>query len=353
MALIFAVTASSAPREGAGYGPQRLLAAVNWAGEFDASRASGVIGETLAKSMSSPTEKRRRDRIASALVPPGALALALATVVAAYLISFTSSPRIPTSASPLVGTATGLSTTPTLYGGFGREAGPEGTVGQWIGDEASIGSIGIASSWIAFRALSLRIPRTLTFSGVAGRSVAVRIRTRPAVYVVGPLTGGSLLLRPTPGSARASHSDPRRLSIFLSMIRAFPRPVAAIPGGGFWPTERAGGVTFNWLRNTGVIDVAAPHMGSNAVWLEFVVRSLQQPRTLTGTSTGAAHRLAVGTAAQAARLGPFPLARGRARIFLSAFPGPQSLRPDPRALSVQVAALSAEVVKRHAPRGSS
>src|SRR4029077_4137170 len=109
--------------------------------------------------------------------------------------------------------------------------------------------------------------------------------------------GGVVSLRPSPGAAAASRSDKRRGSVFLSTLRTYQEPLAALPGAGFWGVERVQGVAFNWLRDAGVVDIYAPRTPSAAIWLTFVGRSLGEGRTLTASSGQTTSRVLVGTSA--------------------------------------------------------
>jgi hypothetical protein len=230
---------------------------------------------------------------------------------------------------------------PAVDGVFPRELGPDGLGWQWIGHAASIRLAGASPVWVAFRALSLRLSRMLTFRDSAGQQRTVHIGTRPKVYLVGPLTNGIVRLTPTPGGLVASRRDRRPLSIFLSMLRALPRPLAAIPGQGFWPTETEGRVVFNWLSSAGAIDVYAPRTPSGSIWLTFMARSSGRSRLLVVQSGRAIIKVAVSTRRRFVRVGPFQLVRGRAKLLLSASPGPSRYSHDPRLLTVQIAQLGA------------
>jgi hypothetical protein len=162
------------------------------------------------------------------------------------------------------------------------------------------------------------------------------------VYVVGPFPEGVVSLLPRPGAAVASQSDHRRVSTFISSLRSYPAPVAALPGPGFWPVERVPGVSFNWLGDAGVVDVYSRSHRSGSVWLTFVGRSLVDTRTLSASSGGVTIHTSVGTTAHPIRIGPFPLVDGRARVLLRASPGARRYPGDPRALSVQFALLAAQ-----------
>jgi hypothetical protein len=163
----------------------------------------------------------------------------------------------------------------------------------------------------------------------------------PAVYVAGPFPEGVVSLRPRPGAVVASRSDRRRLSVFLSTLRTYQGPLAALPGAGFWGVESVQGVVFNWLRDAGFVDIYAPRAHAAHVWLTFVGRSLGEDRTLTASSGQTRSRVVVGTSAHLVRIGPFTLAGGRARVLLTPSPGARRYGGDPRLLSIQVALLAA------------
>jgi hypothetical protein len=270
----------------------------------------------------------------------GALALAAAAIVGAYATSHRTT-SVPAQTGVGAVAASESDTAPALLGAFPAEPGPEGTVGQWVGDAASVTVADFQRSWIAFRAASLRRPRTLTMVPSSGPRLTVRIGTRPALYVVGPFREGVVSLLPRPRAAVASPHDPRQVSVFVSALRTYPRPLAALPGAGFWGVESAQGVSFNWLRDDGVVDVYSPGVNAGPIWLTFVGRSLGEDRTLTVSSGQTTRRVRVGMSARLIRIGPFPLARGQARLLLSPSPGARRYPGDPRSLSVQVALLAA------------
>jgi hypothetical protein len=285
------------------------------------------------------TSRRLLRRITARTVPAAALVLAAVSIAAAYAISQASSPggaKLGTSATFL-----GEGPAVRVDNAFPVERGPHGTQGQWIGDAASIAPSGVGRFWMTFRAESLRVARTLTFVGSASRSVAVHVAPQPAAYVVGPLTKGRYLLQPTPSSDVAPRPDPRRLAIFMSTPRIVRHPVLVTPQAGFWASESAGELLFNWLKQAGTITALAPEGETGSLWLTLITRSLGQPRTLTATSGGESHRIVVPTEGRTVELGPFRLVHGRANIVVSVSPGPRHYGTDPRLLSVQVTDLAA------------
>jgi hypothetical protein len=278
--------------------------------------------------------------IAPQLGALGALSLAILAIAAALLISHRSAP--PAAATAVAASQPPGTGTVELHGAFPVEPGPDGSGGQWLGDAASVTVAADWPSWIAFRAVSLRVARTLTITGATGEHFEARIATTPAPYILGPVPSGTYVLRPARGTARASTRDPRQVSVFIGPLRAVPQPVAALPAGGFWPTERAEGLTFNWLRDGGIVDVFAPYARARSIWLTFRARSREVERTITAESGVAKQTVAVGISGQLVRLGPFPVLHDEARILLRVAPGPRRYGTDPRALSVQVASLEAQ-----------
>lgn len=300
-----------------------------------------MIGPTPAERQAAghaTTESALRRKTAL-LAPLAALGLAAAAIGGAYATSNRSTPASP-RANPGI-TPTQADTAPTLQGAFPAEPGPEGVQGQWIGDLASVSIGGFKQSWIAFRALSLRRDRTLSVTSARGQSFATHIGVAPSVYMAGPFPEGVISLHPAPGAVVASRGDRRRLSVFLSTLRTYPEPLAALPGAGFWGIERAPGVAFNWLRDAGVVDIYAPRTTSTHIWLTFVGRSLGADRTLTASSGQTTSRVLIGTSAHLVRIGPFPLVHGRAHVLMSPSPGARRYAGDARPLSIQVALLAA------------
>jgi hypothetical protein len=272
-------------------------------------------------------------------VPVGAVAVAAIAIASAYLIAHTDSTPSSKSPASTFTAASGPSyPTPVLNGALSPETGPDGTSWQWIGATASVELPGPSPSWLAFRALSPRIARTLTLTGPSGERAGARVRTAPSVYLLGPFSPGRAVLRAAPVQP-ATAGRPPALAVFLSALRVMPNAVAAVPGTGFWSTESSGGVVFNWMRGTAAIDVYAPQRATGQAWLTFIARSLGQPRTLTAVSGASRAHLSVSTRPRSITVGPFALARGRTTVLLLPAPGPRRYGNDPRALSVQIAGL--------------
>jgi hypothetical protein len=294
------------------------------------SKAADSAVKTLASA-------RSRRRMTTLVVPYAALLLAVVAIAATYVTSKRIPPSVPRAAATVVPGGPVV----TLNGAFPLEAGPGGTGGQWIGDVASLKLTGVGKAWVAFRAVSLRVGRTLTFRDRAGDQATAHIGTEPRVYLVGPLSDGVYALHLAPRGVIPSRRDPRHLSVFLSTPRTASRPLAALPGEGFWPNESLDGVTYNWLRGVGLIDVYAPRARSDLIWLTFAASSIGSRRTLIAQSGLSTHRVVVPTSSRLIRLGPYRLVQGRARISLHTSPGPSHYGRDPRVLSVWIGRLAA------------
>jgi hypothetical protein len=277
----------------------------------------------------------------SSVAPLAAVAVAIVAIGGAYLTSHKGKRRVPRS-SATVASLSPTYPTPALAGALHSELGPDGMTWQWIGRVASFELTGVKQSWVVFRALS-RPQRKLVFSESAGEHVSVNIQASPEVYLVGPLSPGRVALNAARTSAARREKGSAR-SVFMSTLRAASNPVAVLPGTGFWSTESSGGVVFNWMRSSGAIDVYAPGSPGGQVWLTFLARSLGEPRALTIRGGAGSHHVAVTTTAEPVTVGPFTLANGRARVTLTASPGPAQYGADPRALSVQVASLGGYTV---------
>lgn len=318
--------------------------------DVDCSRARAVSEQrpmTAGTPPGRPAIQRTRagaarQRKLAVLTPLAALGLAAVAIGGTYLTSGQSTrSRSKSAISAASAQANATATAPTMRGAFPVEHSPAGTEGRWIGDVASVKLVGLKRSWLAFRALSLRRSRTLMFAASHGAHIAVRIGARPGLYVVGPFPEGAVSLHPTPGSAVASPRDRRRLSVFLSTLRAFPSPVAALPGSGFWDVELVHGLVFNWLRGTGAVDVYSPRTQTGHIWLTFIGRSVGEKRTLIASSGRMTSQALVTTSPHLISLGPFRLVGGRVRVLLRASPGPRRYGADPRLISVEVAQLAA------------
>ena len=306
-------------------------------------RRTAAAEETLASA-------RRHLALTHLTIPFAAVLLAIVAIVAAYLTSHPS----PSSPTVLPAAATPAYPKLALDGAFPLEypklaldsahrpkLSPDGPGWQWIGDVASMKLTGVTRAWVAFRALSLRSGRTLTFRGPAGELAAAHIGTEPHIYIVGPLSSGIFVLRPTPAGRVASRRDSRHLSVFLSELRVVPQPFAALVGEGFWPTESIKGMGFNWLGGTGVIDVYAPRTRVSSIWLTLMATSIGQQRMLIAHTGQSTHEVVVPISSRFIRLGPFRLVRGQARVLLRTSPGPSHYGADPRLVSVHISQLAA------------
>jgi hypothetical protein len=284
--------------------------------------------------------------LTSYVAPFAAVSLSIVAIVGVYVISLRSP---PTGTGPRPATALrqspyplrDLAHTVALKGAFPPERGPDGASWQWIGDTAAISLADFKQSWLAFRAQSLGRTRTLSLDGLSGQRLAAHVGTRPEVYSIGPLSEGAFILVPTPPSSVASARDPRRVSVFLSMLRTQPSSTVAVPGAGFWATESNDGAASNWLRENGVIDVYSAAVDTASIWLTFEATSVGQPRTLLVRDGRSIERVVVPITTQRIRLGPFPVTNRRAHILVQTTPGPDRYGGDPRLLSVRVSQLTA------------
>lgn len=246
------------------------------------------------------------------------------------------------------GTTSGASPDLALSGFFDEERGPDGLGWRWMSRSARVRIEGKGNTWLGFRALSFTEARTLTVgSRTSAPSVDAHIAPTPQFIIIGPLTVrgvSTLRLTPSPG-ARPSPQDARALSIFMSTLRASQRPIIALPGKGFFPTETNGaGEAFNWLRDRGRIDVKTTSPSTKWCLLSFSLTSADARRRVLTLRNGATtKRVAVppsGTE-QRVTVGPFPMNAGFGRIRLSVDLAARRYPPDTRRISVRIGQLQA------------
>jgi hypothetical protein len=229
------------------------------------------------------------------------------------------------------------------------ELGPLGQYWRWMGSKGRVLTRGTDRYYLAFRALSVRGRRRITF-GTAG---SVTVDERPRPFVVGRIVAGvSTPVAVAPGAQRASTRDPRLVSVFLSGPRLFASPVAALPGDGFYPDETMpDGTVFNWLRDRGVIEVVSADPANSRVWLTMSARSPIR-RRLTATIAGARQATLVELRAgrvTSVTLGPIRLRASRGRIELRVTPGPRPEARDRRPIGAQIGRLEAALTAPHLP----
>lgn len=188
--------------------------------------------------------------------------------------------------------------------------------------------------WLAFRAFAPRGGGALSLRGADGTRYDLDIGREPRIRFVGPLTihGAATYWLMPDGD------------VFVTGYRLFRRPLAALPGAGFWPEipSETDPVDANWLSGAGSVDVASAVRGVDRVWLSFDVTSVDRPRTLTLSGGGRTQRVAVPERGDTrhATVGPFRLHDGHASVRLSA-PGAVARGTDPRLRTVRVEDLEA------------
>lgn len=199
--------------------------------------------------------------------------------------------------------------------------------------------------WLAFRAFTLGPSQKLALLGSGGARWSATVGPEPKVHFFGPLVlqgPVSYWLTPTRHSASAAER------IFYSPdLRLFTRPLAALPGTGFWPQELDpdSSKPVNWLNTRGTVDVASSKPIAR-VWLSFDATSVDRQRTLTmseGTHTYTAEVPERG-ATQHVTVGPFDLHAGVARVVFSS-PRPTITVRDKRPRTVRISELEARSTK--------
>jgi hypothetical protein len=286
--------------------------------------------------MSSAPSPARRRSSTTAVLPFGAILLAVLSTLGAYGTVFWDrtqpTPHSEESAAELA----------RFVGTFPPERGPDGLQWQWMKSTASIAVRGRGKYWLAFRALSLDRPRSLLVAEPQ-KTVSIRVAPTPMTEILGPfIVVGSrqLSLAARPGARRATKVDKRQVSIFLTTPLLSRDPAAALPGSGFAGSELdRRGVPFTWLSQDGHLDlVASPP--THAVWLSFAAMSPRR-RLLIVESQGF-RRIISRTVIpgdgknHAVALGPITLVGRRSTLIMRADPGPERIGSDPRSLSIRL-----------------
>ena len=214
---------------------------------------------------------------------------------------------------------------------------PESAGLRWasLDQPAPIRLAGSGSYWIAFRAFARRMPTTLSVTGEDGTRLRVRIGTEPSIHLVGPLSvrgGAAYWLAPGAGSG----------GIFTSGHRLVDRPLAALPGIGFWSPTAPDPAHSAWLNSVGVVDVAGVGPPPARAWLSFELTSVDRRRTLTVSAGSARYRVTAPErgARRRVTVGPFPMRDGRVSVRFSS-PGAVIQGMDPRLRTVRLSALEA------------
>lgn len=228
-------------------------------------------------------------------------------------------------------------------GAYGRELGPTGDAWRWLRRGGTIRIAGEGRRWFAFRAVSLRRDRTLTFAQAGGVEHAARITRRPLLQLVGPFDvhgASAIQLTTAPGPRRASRGDARRLSVFLSPLHVLETPLYAEPSTGFYAPERARTGSYRWMRGDGRIELIADPSVVPRAWISFSASSHELPRALEvrGTRAGDAIRHDVPpSATRKLVFGPYPVGTRRTSLGLTARPGARRLGArDARRASVRL-----------------
>jgi hypothetical protein len=261
------------------------------------------------------------------IVPLACLAVAVAALVAALL-------------TPREGTRKGIKPVQLT-----RVVSPRSAGVTWASLDTP-GPVAVSARgtyWLAFRGFAVGGNRTLALQGGGGARWSATVGTKPAIHFFGPLVlqgAASYWLTPTdPSSADLRAGE----KIFYADFRLFPRPLAVLPGPGFWPEEldTSSGTPLNWLNERGAVDVAS-YRPIERVWLSFDASSVDRQRTLTVAQGARSYRVSVPErgATKHVTVGPFTLRAGAARVLFSC-PGGVITGRDARTRSVRVSRLEA------------
>ncbi len=307
---------------------------------------SGPVPTRLAVN---PPSTTKPDSAGRALLAPVAVAL-LATAALAGLYGTASvapdSQGEPEASAPARA---------DLDGEVAREVGPGGVTGVWIAASASLTLSQPGSRWVAFRARGRETDRLAVTEGDRVLS-DVSVTSAPRGFIAGPTSGAAdseLTLETGADAGRSVFGTPRRRTVLVSSVRVSDRPIAALPGRGFWPEEAEAGVSSNWLGSRAEVEIVASSPSATRAWLSFRAESAGSQRTVTVLGASEAQpvrRFEVarsGAASTPSRtvLGPFALTGGRARVALFASPAAKRYGRDPRSISVRLGDLQAYVEK--------
>lgn len=218
-------------------------------------------------------------------------------------------------------------------------------VWQSLESAAPLGLTGRGSYWLAFRAFSVGLPTRVRITGPAGGALTVGVSTAPRTYATGPVRlDGLEWYRLEPRLSSTARRSPAGGSLFVSSFRLTRRPVAALPGRGFWENEswRGGSADANWLKSRGRIELVSADPALRRAWIAFDATSIDRERTLAVTGGGVDQRLSAPERGSRRRLvvGPIDLRDGRAELELSS-PDPASYGSDSRLRTILVSDLEA------------
>jgi hypothetical protein len=213
-----------------------------------------------------------------------------------------------------------------------------------VADPGPITLEGQGTFWVALRGFALGRGGSFSLIGDNGVRQTVRLGNEPAIHFIGPvrLNGATnYFLTPNAGSKVASGPGDGR--IFLSGYMLLPRPLAALAGPGFWPTDAnfANGTYGSWLDTRGRVDLASAGRVPR-VWLSFDLSSVDIQRTLTVTQGKKAFRVVAPErgASRHVTVGPFNLTGGAGQVIFQS-PNPIVTARDARARTVRVDSLVA------------
>lgn len=268
-------------------------------------------------------------------------------IVGGYLGSSAPNPNPAASRapgqSPALAPSPVRSTLPTaeVQGAYKPEVGPFALLWAWLGDQGSIGVTNASgeSGYVGMLALSEGRRRAMR----VGTSAAQTIDTAPRSYLFGPLklANGDIPIGVMPGARRASSTDTRRISVFLSTPVVAHQPFVGVPSKGFYPRESAGGRSFYWMGGRGVLDLAAPPTTTTTAAIRLRLWSTN-PRRVTIERAGQDTSRTVDIRAREVAtvvIGGVRVRAGRGRLILKTTAPPPG-RNDSRRLALQLLSVS-------------
>lgn len=234
---------------------------------------------------------------------------------------------------------------------FAPTRAADGVVWRWMSDSTRVVLRDRGRRWLAFRAVSHRIPRRLTLSSRSGKSAGLtrrrplrlRVVPRQRTYLVGPVAvkGVEVLHLTARPPAQSRGFGRRRVSIRLSRPVLVARPAAAIPTAGFFPTQfDDDGVPFNWLRRSGKLELVNAGARLRRAWVSFWANPSRRTRVLRLTGRSHTDRATVlRDAPRRVTVGPFLLHRGRASLAVAAKPPPDLDPGSGRRVSIAISGI--------------
>jgi hypothetical protein len=220
---------------------------------------------------------------------------------------------------------------------------------RWLGSHPWLTVVSDGPTWLGFRAVSYRRPRTLTLRTPSGTVLSAGVTTRPRTLLLGPLdlhTREELEITTTPSREAGPPGDRRSLSVSITDPVVVNQPLAAVGVSGFWPAERdPSGRPFNWIKPRATVQIVATRETEQAR-LVIEASAPGGPLTLGVRATGAEiARLRLKPGFHRYVVDHVPLSQGRAVIDLIHSPTrDQVLGRDPRKVAVMVSKLEAASV---------